>query len=283
MFSHFGRVRRVFGAVLREWQRPDYSLLAAGIAYYAFFSIIPVLVIAASLGSLFLGQAAVDGQLSYSLSYLFGARTGSVVEGALAGIYSQPSDLAVAAAVGILIVGASYFFVRLRNAVNLLWGVKEKGRGFGSFLEGRLLSLVMVVVASVLLLVWLAVGSIGYAFVLLLSSDAARPFVVELVNFVLLFGVSVLMFAAVYKLLPSVSIEWDDVWLGSVVTSFLFTSGEYLFAFFVSRFGIASFYGAISSVFALLVWLYFSAYVFLFGALFTKVYASLHGSRRKRR
>lgn len=283
MFSHFGRVPGVFRAAFREWQRPYYSLLSAGIAYYAFFSIVPVLVIAASLGSLFLGQAAVDGQLSYSLSYLFGERTGSVVESALAGIYSQSSDFAVASAVGILIVGASYFFVRLRNAVNFVWGVKEKSRGLSSFLEGRLLSLVMVVVASVLLIVWLAVGSVGYAFILLLSSGAVRPFVVEFVNFALLFGVSVLMFAAVYRLLPSVRVEWDDVWLGSVVTSFLFTSGEYLFAFFVSRFGIASFYGAVSSVFALLVWLYFSAYVFVFGALFTRVYASLHGSGRKRR
>ena len=267
MLKHIIRVPSLLTATFSEWRRDNPSLLAAALSYYAFFSIIPMLVIAAAIGSLVFGQAAVAGQLASTLNSLFGENVAAVIQSALVNTYSQPSTLIVVSAVAVLLLGASYVFVQLRNALNIIWNVQEQPKQMlKRFLEGRLLSLVMVIGLSITLLLWLSI------------SAAISTFQLNIGNFLVVFVLSALMFALIYKLLPSVRLHWTDVWLGSAVTSLLFTTGEHIFAFYISKVNFASVYGAVGSIAVLLVWLNISAHLFFFGAIFTRVYARRHGS-----
>ncbi len=282
MLEHFARVPSLVSGTLREWRRGNPSLLAAALSYYAFFAIIPLLVIAAALGTFIFGQAAVDGQLASTLAYLFGEKVADVIQSALASMYGQHSSSAVAAAVLFILLGASYFFVQLRSALDLVWGVQQTRESFlKQFLEGRLLSLVMVTGLAVMLLLWISLSAAISALIIhFVSANSPDAFILKLADFFVLFLLSALMFALIYKLLPSVRLTWADVWLGSAVTSLLFTTGEYLFAFYISKVDFSSVYGTAGSIAALLVWLYASANLFFFGAIFTRVYAHRHGSHR---
>ena len=281
MLKHIPKLPSLLTATFSEWRRGRPPLLAAGIAYYAFFSIIPVLVVAAAIGSLFFGQAAVDGQLTSVLNSLFGEKVAGVIQSALVSTYSQSSNIVVAVAAVLLLLGASYVFVQLRNALNIVWKVKRREKALKGFVEARLVSLVMVVGIAVLLLAWI-IASIAFSALYTLAGISSS-FLAELSNFAAVFIVSTMLFAMTYKLLPSVRLTWEDVWLGSMVTAFLFTTGWYVLGFYLSRISIASLYGAAGSMVALLMWLYLSAHIFVFGAVFTKVFASRHGSRSKAR
>jgi membrane protein len=282
MFRHVFKVPSLLKATLAEWRKDNPSLFAAALAFYSFFSIIPILVIVAAIGNLFFGQAAVAGQLETSFSKLFGDKVANVIQTTLASTYNQTSNVVVAVAAGFVILGASYVFVQMRNALNMIWNVKENKKTLQRFVEGRLVSLVMVIGVSALLLMWLATSTTISAFILLSASGTVNSLLIETVNFILLFIISSLLFAMIYKLLPSIKLKWKDVGLGAMVTAFLFTTGSYLIAFYISKVSIASLYGVAGSIVVLLFWLYISAQLFLFGVVFTKVYASRHGSHRKR-
>ncbi len=284
MLKHFVRVPSLVSETVREWSRDNPSLLAAALSYYAFFSIIPLLVIAAALGTFIFGQAAVDGQLASMLAYLFGEKIAVGIQSSLAAIYGQPSNFAVAVAVLFILIGASYVFDKLRSALNIIWAVQQpRERFLNRFLEGRLLSLVMVTGLAAMLLLWIslsaAISALSIHFV---SASAVNAFLMNAGDFFILFLLSALMFTLIYKLLPSVRLSWADVWLGAAVTSLFFTIGEYLFALYLSKVDFSSIYGAAGSMAALLAWLYASAHLFFFGAAFTKVYAHRHGSHSKK-
>ncbi len=285
MLKHLPKLPSLLTATFSEWRKDNPSLLAAALSYYAFFSIIPVLVIAAALGSFVFGQAAVDGQLASMLAYLFGEKVAAVIQSALASMYGQPSEAAVAVAVLFLLFGASYFFVQLRNSLNIIWSVKEPSRhAFKRFMEGRLLSLIMVTLLALVLLFWISMSATISTFIIRLSSaNALSGFVSKLGDFVVIFAFSLLMFAMIYQLLPSVRLRWTDVWLGSAVTSLLFTIGEYFLAIYISKVDFGSVYGTAGSIAVLLLWIYVSAQLFFFGAIFTRVYAHRHGSHSIRK
>lgn len=284
MLRHILKVPSLVSETLGEWKRDNPSLLAAALSYYAFFALIPLLVIAAALGSVIFGQAAVDGQLASALSYLFGEKVAVVIESALSSIYGQPSSVAVYIAILFLLLGASHIFVQLRSALNSIWGVQQpRERFIKRFLEGRLLSLVMVTSLAIIMLLWISISAaISTLIIHFVSANAVNAFLLKLGDFLVLFFLSAAMFAMIYKLLPSMKISWVDVWLGAAVTSLLFTIGEYLFAFYISKVDFSSIYGAAGSIAVLLVWLYFSAQLFFFGAIFTRVYAHRHGSHSKK-
>ncbi len=284
MLRHILKVPSLVSEALREWRRDNTSLLAAALSYYAFFAIIPLLVISSAIGTFIFGQAAVDGQLASALTALFGEKVAVVIQSALISLYGQASNVAVSIAVLFLLFGASYIFVQLRNELNIIWGVKQDSERFiKQFLEGRLLSLAMVTGLAVIMLLWLSISAAMSTMILhFISVVAINSFLLKFGDFLVLFLLSSLMFALIYKLLPSVKLKWTDVWLGAAVTSLLFTIGEYFFAFYISKVNFGSFYGTAGSIAVLLVWLYASANLFFFGAIFTKVYAHRHGSHRKK-
>ncbi len=281
MLRHFPKVPSLIVATIKEWRKNNPNLLAAAMAYYSFFSLIPFLVIVAAIGNVFLGETRVSEQLDIMLTTLFGSNVGDVIEASLVKAYRQPTPATIAAVI-LLIFGASYMFVQMRNALNVIWGVKSKKNLLVEFVEGRLVSLIMIIVMAALTLLWFMISvSVSTTIHLSSSLNTSSGLLLETINFTLLFGMTAIIFGMIYKLLPSVRLKWNDVILGAVVTSFLFTAGSHIFVYYLSKVGVASLYGVAGSMVVLLIWLYLSAQLFLFGVMFTKVYALSHGSRKK--
>ncbi len=275
-------IQLLLAETFREWLKDNPFRLAAALAYYAFFSLVPVLIILTAFGSTFFGDAAVSGSLAGQLSSVVGSRAANAVQSTIAFAYGSSSISAFVFGIGLLIMAATAVFVQLEGIFDTIWA-RHSHRGFLKSVEHRLSSLLLIPAVTLLFLLWLGFSSVLPAFVIFLKDFLpVSPFVVNLFNALLLLLVSSLLFAVVYRMVAPVRLAWHDVWLGSAFTAALLTLGQYVLAFYLSKSTVLSFYGALGSVAILLLWLYFSAHLFLFGAEFTKVYASIHGSHRKK-
>jgi membrane protein len=256
--------------------------LAASLAYYTLFSMAPLLVVAVGIAGLVFGEEAARGQIFGPLQSILGPKSADAVQNAV-GAASVKSSGITATAIGVvtLLVGASAVFSELQDALNTIWETKPSARaGIRDLFKQRLLSLSMVVVIGFLLLVSLALSA-------MLNAVAGRfghvlpvpPWILEAVNFTISFGVTTLLFAAMFKVLPDVENTWKDVWVGAAFTAALFTVGKSLIGFYIGRMALDSTYGTAASLLVVLVWVYYSALIFFFGAEFTHVYAQTHGSQ----
>jgi len=267
---------------VNDWMEDKAPRLGAALAYYSVLSLAPLLIIAISIAGLVFGAEAARGHLVTQIRGLVGAEGGKAIETMIAHAH-KPESGGVAAILGVLtlIVGATGVVGQLQDALNTIWEVAPKpGRGLWGFIKDRFLSLAMVFGIGFLLLVSLVLSASLTA----LSSyfgglvSQAAP-VLEVVNFVVSMVVVTLLFAMMYKLLPDVRISWGDVWVGAVITALLFVVGKSLIGLYLGRSGLGSAYGAAGSLVVLLVWVYYSAQILLFGAELTKVYAARFGSR----
>jgi membrane protein len=195
---------------------------------------------------------------------------------------NQPSTGIVAAAIAAvtLLLGASGLFGQLQDALNTIWGVKPKpGRGMWRLIQDRFLSVMAVLGTGFLLLVSLvlsaALSALGKWFGGLLP---APEVLLQALNFLVSFGVITVLFAMIFKLLPDARITWRDVWVGAGITALLFTLGKFLIGLYLGKSNVGSAYGAAGSLVIVLVWVYYSAQILLFGAEFTQVYANTSGA-----
>jgi membrane protein len=195
----------------------------------------------------------------------------------------QPSTglLATVVAVITLLFGASGVFGQLQDALNTVWGVEPKeGRGVWGFIKDRFLSFVAVVGTGFLLLVSLvlssALAAVGKWFSGVLPLPEA---VLQALNFLVSFVVITGLFALIFKVLPDARVAWRDVWVGAALTALLFTIGKFAIGVYLGKSNVASAYGAAGSLVIVLVWVYYSAQILLYGAEFTQVYANRRGER----
>jgi membrane protein len=266
----------------KDWNEDKASRLAAALAYYAAFAIAPLLLIAISIAGLVFGEEAARGAISTQLQGLLGADAAATVETAIENS-SDPGLGSLSAIIGLalLIWSASNLFAQLQEALNTIWEVQPKpGQGILATLKKRFLSMTMVLGIGFLLLVSLvlsaALSIVGNFFSGVLPGGEALW---QVVNFVVSFAVITLLFAAIYKVLPDVEIQWRDVWIGAAVTAFLFTVGRFLIGLYMGYSSVGSTFGAAGSLLVLLVWIYYAAQILFFGAEFTQVYARRFGSR----
>jgi len=191
---------------------------------------------------------------------------------------SQPGKSTIATIIGVALAlfGASGVFGQLQDALNTIWGVKAKpSRGIWGFLRTRFLSFAMVAGICFLLLVSLAIEALLKGFSHYVQSVLPGGIAIALTVYLVFdFAVVVLLFAMIFKFLPDVKIQWRDVWIGAVMTAILFGIGKWLLGFYLGSGTAASAYGAASSLITLLLWIYYSSQILLFGAEFTQVYAS---------
>jgi membrane protein len=196
---------------------------------------------------------------------------------------SQPGKSTVATIIGIAlaIFGASGVFGQLQDALNTIWGVKAKpSQGIWGFLRSRFLSFGMVAGICFLLLVSLAIEALLKGFSHYVQSILPGGMVVALAVYLVFdFAVVVLLFAMIFKFLPDVKIQWRDVWIGAAMTAILFGIGKWLLGFYLGSGAAGSAYGAASSLITLLLWVYYSSQILLFGAEFTQVYAQRAGRK----
>jgi membrane protein len=263
-----------------EWLEDKAPRLGAALAYYAVFSLAPLLVIVTAIAGLVFGQQAVQGHLSTQIQGLVGPDGAKAVEAMVASA-NKPASGTLASVLGVvmLLVGAGGLFGELQDALNTIWEVQPKpGRGLLGILRDRFLSFSMVLGTTFLLLISLVVSA-ALAALGSLFGDWTTSLVGQAVNLAVSFGVITLLFAMIYRYLPDATIAWRDVWFGAAVTAALFSVGKSLIGLYLGATGVASAYGAAGSLAVLLIWLYYSTQIFLFGAELTKAYANRFGGR----
>jgi membrane protein len=278
----FSQLKQTF----QEWLQDKAPQLGAALAYYTVFSLAPlVLVLLAIVGVIFRDDpAGTWDKITEQMGYFLDPSAVQVVQSiAQKASQSGKSTLATLIGVALAVFGASAVFGQLQDALNTIWGVKAKpGRGVWGFLRSRFLSFGMVAGICFLLLVSLAIEALLKAFSHYVQSVLPGGIVIALTIYVVFdFAVVVLLFAMIFKFLPDVEIQWRDVWIGAVITAILFGIGKWLLGFYLGSGAAGSAYGAASSLITLLLWVYYSSQILLFGAEFTQVYASRAGRRLK--
>jgi len=256
--------------------------LGAALAYYTVFSLAPlILVLLAIVGVIFRDDpAGAWHKITQQMSYFLDPNAIQVVQN-IAQKASEPGKSTVATIIGIALAlfGASGVFGQLQDALNTIWGVKARpAQGIWGFLRARFLSFAMVGGICFLLLVSLAIEALLKGFSHYVQSVLPGGIVIAVTVYLIFdFAVVVLLFAMIFKFLPDVQIQWRDVWIGAVITAVLFGIGKWLLGFYLGSGAAGSAYGAASSLITLLLWVYYSSQILLFGAEFTQVYAQQAG------
>jgi membrane protein len=271
---------------VEAWYEDSAPRWSAAIAFYTIFSLAPVLVIVIAVAGSLWGDTAVRREVLGQFRDLLGARGAEQVDQLIGAALPPGRGLAPSVLGAItLLVGATAVFTTLRNALNAVWGVvpaKSSGvwRSVRLHLRTRLLSFALLLCMAFLLVASLVVsaGLSGLGAWIAERLPAPIP-VLRLTEMAVTAGVLWLLFAMIFKWLPDALIDWKDVWVGAAATSLLFSAGKLAIGLYLGRSGLASAYGVAGSVVLILLWVYYSAMVFLLGAEFTQVYARRWGSR----
>lgn len=280
------RIQRIWHLITRSvsaWIDDYAPSMGAAIAYYTLFSIAPLLVIVIAIAGIVFGAEAAQNAIVAQLEGLIGHEGAVAIQGLIRSA-SEPGRGATAAIVGAvtLFIGATSVFAELQSALDRIWEVPagKKASGIWQLVQQRLLSFGMILVLGLLMLVSLVVSAALAAFGRWWGAffDGWET-ILQAVNFFVSFAVVTGLFAAIYKIMPRAEIAWRDVWIGAVVTALLFTIGKFLIGLYLGKSGVTSGFGAAGSMVVLLVWVYYSAQIFLLGAEFTWVYAHASGSR----
>jgi membrane protein len=252
------RIWQITKSSVTAWQDDHAASMGGALAYYTLFSLAPVLIIAIAVAGFFLGEEAARGEIFVQLRGLLGEDGAAAVQ-ALLESAARPSQGIVATlfSVLLLIVGATTVFAELQSDLDRIF----------------------VLALGFLLLVSLAMSA-----ALAILGQWWGPYfegfdkVLEAVNFLVSLTIATVLFAVIYKLLPSVRMAWRHVWIGAIVTALLFAVGKTLIGLYIGRSGVASGFGAASSFVIVLIWVYYSTQIFLLGAEFTAAYARERGA-----
>jgi membrane protein len=252
--------------------------MGAALAYYTVFSLSPLLIIVVAVAGALFGEKAARGQLARQMESLVGAEGALAIEQLLKSATETSGVGASMASIVVFLFGAMAVFGELQDSLNTIWKAPSSpGRGLFKLVRERLLSFSMILVVAFLLLVLLVFSAILQAAVGWFNGWLTAS-LVQMMDFLASFAVVTGLFALIYKLLPEARIAWKDVWLGAAVTAVLFLCGRLLIGMYLGRSSLTSAFGAAGSLAVLLVWFYYSAQVFLFGAELTYQYAHRYGS-----
>lgn len=257
----------------------------AAISFYTVTSLGPILFIVVAIGGLAFGEEAARGAVTAQLSDLIGKESAALVQAALQGAASRTESI-VASVIGAitLLITASGVFGEMQSALNAVWRTTPRAITVSRLVRARIVSLGLVAALGFLLLVSLAVSAVLAVLGGWINQQLAfGTIVLGVLNMVVSYFLIALLFAAIYKVLPDTRLAWRDVVVGALLTALLFNLGKALIALYLARSAIASSYGAAGALIILLLWIYYSAQIFLFGAELTKVYAAWRGTRAAQR
>jgi membrane protein len=283
----FRAIWSLFKEATDAWTEDYAPSMGAALAYYTLFSIAPLLLIVIGLAGLIFGGDAARGEIFGQLRGLMGDEGAAAVERLLQAA-DKPQGGAIATITGtaMLLLGAMTVFGELQNALDRIWRApaRKKSSGWWNLLRSRLLSFGMILGIAFLLMVSLVMSALVAALGKLWGPAVhGWETIAHLVDILVSFGIVTVLFAMIYKLIPRVRIRWRDVWVGAAVTAALFAAGKVLIGLYLGKSTVASAFGAAGSLVVMMVWVYYSAQVFLLGAEFTWVYAHTYGSRRGER
>jgi membrane protein len=266
-------IKKLLSQSFEQWSKHDSSTLGAALAYYAILSLAPLLTIAVAIAGLAFHKETLQNRIVGQVSALMGPSGASAFREMLGHTKSlEANSAAIAIGLIVLLFSASGVFSELRTALNIIWDVKPKQSGWREMVKDKFFSFAMVLGIGLLLLVSLVASTVLAAFSKVVGARPPGPFADGL-NAIVSIVVITLLFAVIYRVVPEETLPWRRLWPGSFATAVLFTGGKFLLALYLTRAGVGSVYGAAGSLVVLLVWLYYSALIFLFGAEFTRVYA----------
>lgn len=278
--SHLGSLLK---ETFNDWLNEEPFDLSAIVAFYAIFSLPPLLMIVITVvGSLY-GTEAVQGEITKYLSELLGVEASRSIEKMIANSYLDKStSMATIIGVCVLLFAATGVFMALQKSLNRIWNVRAKPKsGILKIAVDRFISFGMVLALGFLMLVFLMITTFLSAF-----SDWLAQFVPHfliyvfyVINFLLSFSVITVLFGLIFKVLPDVHIKWRTIRIGAILTAFLFVIGKFGLAIYFGRLDPGSTYGAAGSVILILLWVNYSCLILFFGAEFTQVYARRYGHR----
>lgn len=281
----FRKLAVVLRETVRQWREEDIIRLGASVAYYAVFSLIPILLLGAAILSVFYSPEQTENRIYRTVQAAFGDEAAAAIEDAIEAINQNGGFKSVTALVSAfsLVFASTGMFRQLKSSLNVIWNVPpptpNKVRNFirdtvqSFFLTlglGILLLLAMVSNAVMLSVV----GSLGT-----IMPDLTALRLWQIAGVAALFVVTTVIFAVIYKYLPDAHIAWRDVWIGAAATALLFTLGQYGLGLLLNPHRMNTIYGAASALMFVFIWVNISAHLILFGAEFTQVYANRLGSK----
>ena len=259
--------------------------LSAALAFYTIFSLPAMLIIVITISDIFYGRAAIEGTLYHQISAFVGTDAALQIQQTIRGTaLAGSSNFATIAGILTLLFGATSVFSEIQDSINHIWKLKakpRKGKGFLKMLLNRLLSFSLVVGLGFILLVSLLINGLMDAFINRLTQmfPQLTVIMVYVFNVILTFGITALLFGMIFKVLPDARIKWKHVRAGAFTTAVLFMLGKFLIGYYLGHSKLSSTYGTAGSVIVMLLWVYYSAMILYFGAVFTHVYARHTGSR----
>lgn len=274
---------KVIKCTVKEFIDDNPMGYSSSIAFYTIFSLPAILIITVSIASSAYEDQAVRQNLLAQIQMLFGSDSASTVNKILSnegGLGSSVVERIIG--IGTLIFSATTVFISLQNGLNAIWRIKPKPeKGFIKFIINRLLSLAMVISIGFLLLVSLVMDAAIAVFNNFISGwlSEVTYYLIYTVNIAFSIGIITLVFALIFKVLPDAKVQWRDVWVGAFVTTILFMIGKFLIGFYLGNSSLSNAYGAAGSLVLLLIWVYYSSVILLFGAEFTFVYSREIGHR----
>ena len=276
--SWIGRQWQILRAAANAWMDDYAPSMGAALSYYTLFSLAPLLVLIIAIAGMVFGQDAAQGAIIAQLQGIMGEEGATAVQGLLTAA-REPSTGIVASIVGgfLLLLGATAIFAELQTDLDRIWEVpaKDKPSGLWGWLRSRVLSFGLVLGLAFMLMMSLVVSAALAASSQWLSGgNAAESVLAHGLNFAASFALFTVLFAMIYKIMPTAKISWRDVWTGAAVTALLFNVGKSLIGLYLAKSSVASGFGAAGSFVILVAWFYYSAQIFLFGAEYTWVYAN---------
>lgn len=281
-----GDFKKIFTQAFDQWNKHNATRLGASLAFYSLLSIAPLMLVLVSIVGLVFGHSAAERQTTNEVQSLVGPAAGKAVAAFLQGSKSTTKGV-VATIFGLitLLFSASGVVIELRDALNLIWDVPAQDSSglkmITSFIKQRLFSFAIVfgigflLIVSLVVSAWItAIGEFSSSFM------PGETVLLHIANFILSLIILTFLFAAIYKVMPDVHIEWRDVIFGGAVTSILFTIGKFVLGVYLGRASYGSMYGAAASIVVLIAWVYYSGQIFFLGAEFTRAFAARYGSKR---
>lgn len=278
---HFKTVWSVLKETYTEFDDDNAIKLSASLSYYTIFSLPPLIMIVLSICGVFFGRDAVNGTFFWQIHGLVGKEAALQIQETIKNVKLSDSNV-FATIVGAvtLVIGASGVFAEIQSSINFIWGLKAKpNKGIAKFIKNRLMSFSMIASVGFLLMVSLTVNTVMDVLNerLIKYFPDATIYLFYVLNIIILFVTTTLLFSIIFKTLPDGTIAWKDTLIGSAVTAILFMIGKFVIGYYIGSSSIGSAYGAAGSIIIILVWVYYSAIILYFGAEFTKVFASRYG------
>lgn len=268
-------------ATVKEWMEDGASSIAAALAYYAIFSLAPLLILIALFMGAFINAREVEEGIVSNVEATVGSEAAATFRNLLTNDNAnvdRSNVFSTALWLGVVLWGASGLFAQLQSALNKIWEVRGMpGRSPLVLVKNRALSFAIVLFACVLLLATMLINTSLNIILKEQAGTTALDFIVRPLQFLVSLSMMTIMFATVFKILPDVTIRWRDVWVGAAFTALLFFIGQFIVGLYLTNSNVGSVFGAAGSLTVILVWIYYSAQILLFGAEFTEVWARYHG------